>query len=289
MYPYSTALAQALQKVLVFFDLEHTGGPKYRATEIGAVMLAPDGTCSEFSALVRPPEGTYFQPFVVKLTGITKASLADKPTWQRVHHELVLPYKDAIWVGFGSKGTDLPLVHKESLALGEDLSSQLLHLDLYGLGDVQGKLTDRVAQLWPGTDTSNAHRALADAHYTALLLEGLLKAGLPLLADINSGRVNLVYEKPIPKAERVKPKRAPATFDRSFFSDAPGSRIGLGWTPSEQNWIVSRWGKGDSIDALAARVGRTAVEVGQWLKINVSVPPATQRAHHIQARRASLR
>lgn len=290
MFPFSTALARTLNKTLVFFDLEHTGGPRFRATEIGAVILAPDGSVLRFSTFVRPPEGTFFQPFVVRLTGITKASLTDQPGWEFVQHELIQPYIDAVWVGFGSKGTDLPLVHRESLAVGVDVSTKLLHLDLYGAGTVSGKLTDRVAQLWPGTDTSNAHRALADAEYTLLLLEGLLAAGVPLQSDITEGRLSLVYEKPIPKAERVKPPRSPASFDSSFFTQEEGARASMEWTSSEANWVLSRWGKGDSIETLARKVGRRASEVGQWLQANsASLPAVVLRASHIKARRASLK
>lgn len=263
-YPHATALANRLNKTLIGFDLEHTGGKGRGITEFGATGVTPDGHVLEYVSLVKPRTECEFMPFVCRLTGIWPETVEQAPVWGAVLEQFVLPNKDAIWCGFNSRSSDMPIVRKESAVAGVD-ASVLLHLDLMRVSSgMKGSLTERVSMLWPDVDVSGAHRALADSRFTMLLLEGLLTQGEPLGDKIVGGQLCLTQN--VQDAEASKPARsAGQPFDPSFLVKDGRERQGEPWTDSEKIWVASQFKKGKTPVELGKANGRTAYAVAYRL------------------------
>jgi len=269
MYPHTIALAQRLSKPVVIFDLEHTGagGAGRCVTEFGAYLVTPDGEVTSYSSLVKPPETAIFNPYVCNLTGLFPETLAEAPGWIQVLQEFVLPNRDALWVGFASRTNDAPLVMKESLHVGHQLAP-LHQFDLMRVGTVKGRLTERLAQLVPGFDTSGAHRSLKDALMTLTLLE----AQLPTLDERELAQHLAIH---VPRGPRVKkPRLAGADeahvkrkLDVAQFLVAPGvSRKGQRWSEDEVIWVCRQFRGGKkTIEQLAELNGRHAFGVAHAL------------------------
>lgn len=263
MYPHSTALAARLKRPLVVFDLEHTGGTKENraVTEIAAEIIHPDGRHSQYSSLVKPPEGTQFLSVVCKLTGIWPETVSKAPSWPQILHEFVLPHREAVWVGFNSRACDTPMVLAECRRYGELLPG-FAQLDLIRMGNGSGSLSARVAQLLPNFDTGGAHRAGKDALMTLALLEALL----PEISDLD-----LANQQLIPRAQQARAPRprnpAPAdscaaTAPRSPFLVGAGVvRRGEAWPIEEHQWVRTSFVGGQTVEAVAAAVGRTPLAI----------------------------
>ena len=269
MYENTTALARQLNKPVVVFDLEHTGstGAGRCITEFGAYRVTPDGSVTSYSSLVKPPAEAIFSSFACKLTGIYPETLADAPSWLQVLQDFVLPNRDALWVGFASRTNDAPLVLKESLHVGLPLAP-LHQLDLMRVGDIKGRLTERLAQLVPGFDTSGAHRSLKDALMTLTLLE----AQLPLLDERQLAQHIAVH---VPRRPRIKQPRlaiddavhVKRKLDVSQFLAAPGvSRKGQPWSDNEVIWVCRQYrGRKKTVEQLAQLNGRHPFAVASAL------------------------
>lgn len=263
MYPNSIELAARLKRPLVVFDLEHTGGTKENraVTEIAAEIIYPDGRHLQYSSLVKPPEGTQFVPFVCNLTGIWPATVSRAPAWARVQQEFVQPHRDAIWVGFNSRACDTPMVLAEARRCGDPLPG-LAQLDLIRLGGVSGKLAERVAKLLPDFDTGGAHRAGKDALMTLALLETLI----PQLSDID-----LANQQLIPRAKKLRQLRpgkpessvshAAAAANSPFLVGNGVVRRGQSWSNEEHAWVATSCQAGQTVEAIAAAVGRTPLAI----------------------------
>lgn len=263
-YPHVTALAQRLNKPLIAFDLEHTGGKGRGITEFGATVVTQTGEVLEYVSLVKPRAECEFVPFVCRLTGIWPEHVESAPGWLNVLEQFVMPQINALWVGFNSRSADMPIIRKESESVGVD-ASVLLHLDLMRVNTLKGSLTDRVRALWPGIDVSGAHRALADSRFTMLLLEGTLAQGVPIGDQIVGGQLCLTQN--VQDAQAAKPKRSPGQpFDPSFLvKDSGRERRGEPWTDSERIWVVSQFKKGKTPVDLGKANGRTAYAVAYRL------------------------
>jgi len=263
MYPNTIELARRLAMTVIAFDLEHTGsaGEHRCITDFGAMRVTPAGEVTSYSSLVKPPQGTPFNPIVCRLTGIFPHTVAKAPGWEQVLEEFVLPNKDALWVGFSSRTSDTPIVYKESRRLGHELAP-FKQLDLLRVGKpLEGGLAKRVEQLVPGFDTGGAHRAEKDALMTLAFLE----AQLPYITDTEL-RDQL---QPPPQnsmlGARNGPKQKFARGDRpkmdvSQFLVRPGtSRSGQSWSDDEVLWLCRQFrGKKKTIEELAALIGRSA-------------------------------
>lgn len=263
MYPNTLALARSLSKTVVTYDLEHTGsGGEHRCiTDFGALVVTPAGDITSYSSLVKPPKGTQFNPIVCRLTGIFPHILGNAPGWERVLEEFVLPYRDALWVGFSSRSSDTPLVYKESRRLGHELAP-FTQLDLLRVGKpLEGGLAKRVEQMVPGFDTSGAHRAEKDALMTLALLE----AQLPHISE-KELRDQLAPPPPNsmlgarrgqgPKQERGERRKMDVT---QFLVQAGAKRHGQPWSEDEVLWLCRQFrGKKKTIEELAALIGRSA-------------------------------
>ena len=265
MYPHTVALAQRLNKKLVIYDLEHSGGTKENRaiTELAALVVHPDGRLDSYASLVKPGKNTKFLPMICSLTGIWPSMLKKAPAWFHVANEFVLPHQDAVWVGFNSRACDARIILEECARHEIPLATLKLQLDLMRVGKVKGKLAARVESLVPDFDTDGAHRAAKDALMTLVLLEALLPS-LDDTALIDQG----LLPRP-PKLPKVKPVRelpaepvgASASEPVTFLAGDGESRRGQTWTAGETNWVVSGFKAGKTIQELALSVGRSAVSM----------------------------
>ena len=286
MYPNTFALARSLSKTVVTYDLEHTGsaGEHRCITDFGALVVTPAGDISSYSSLVKPPKGTQFNPIVCRLTGIFPHTLEKAPGWERVLEEFVLPYRDALWVGFSSRSSDTPLVYKESRRLGHELSP-FTQLDLLRVGKpLEGGLAKRVEQMVPGFDTGGAHRAQKDALMTLALLEAQLphiseKEMRDQLAPPPPNSMLGARRGPGPKQERGERRKMDVT---QFLAQAGAKRHGQPWSQDEVLWLCRQFrGKKKTIEELAVLNGRTAFSVACALcKAGLMAPSERDRFKH---------
>ncbi|KVP39967.1 3'-5' exonuclease [Burkholderia ubonensis] len=269
MYPNAIALARRISKPIVAFDLEHTGGAgdNRAITDFGALLVTPDGDVSSYASLVKPPAGTSFNSYVCQLTGIYPETVENAPGWEQVLHEFVLPNRGALWVGFNSRSCDMPMVRKESSRVGHELEV-FSQFDLMRVGQLEGGLAKRLAQLVPEFDTSGAHRGIKDALMTLALLE----AQLPLLTELE---VKNQLAPPPPAQKPPRPRLSaemPAAggkrkLDVSLFLVAPGTvRNGQPWSDDEIFWVCRQYlgnksGARKTIQQLSALNGRSAYGV----------------------------
>ncbi|WP_087864701.1 3'-5' exonuclease [Comamonas thiooxydans] len=260
MYEKATQLAKALNRDLVAFDLEHTGGGCRKITEFGAVRVTPSGDVSSFGSLVQPGPGAVFMPFVTRLTGITAKTVADAPMWDAIFSRYVQVHKDALWFGFNSSSCDMPILRKDSERYGLD-ASVLRHVDLMRFGGLTGSLTDRIAKLWPKVPLSGAHRAEQDADFTMLLLEGLLAT--VDFADLILAKRICITQNVANSVEQGTAKVRPAQVkpDMSFLCKNGESRLGMPWLESERLWLTSMHGKGKTPTEIGNLNGRSAVDI----------------------------
>lgn len=266
MYPNTLALARRLSKPVISFDLEHTGsaGEHRCITDFGAILVTPDGDISSYASLVRPPEGTQFNPIVCRLTGIFPHTVEEASGWEKALHEFVLPNQGALWVGFSSRSSDTPLVYKESRRLGIELAP-FMQLDLLRVGKpLEGGLARRVAQMAPGFDTCGAHRAQQDALMTLVLLE----AQLPHITETElrdqlapppPNSMLGAWRGPGPKPPRGERRNMDVS---QFLVRAGTKRIGQPWSEDEVLWLCRQFrGKKKTIEELAILNGRTSFSV----------------------------
>lgn len=259
MYSKVAKLAKDLNRTLVAFDLEHTGGRCRRITEFGTVAVTPEGDVSSFSSFVQPGSDAEFMPFVIRLTGITPKTVADAPTWDSIFKSHVLQLKDAIWFGFNSNTCDMPIMRNESQRFGEDASA-LHHVDLMRFGNLGGSLTTRLEKLWPDVSTKGAHRAQQDAEFTMLLLEGLLPT-VDFADLIQAKRICItqnVQSAPGNNRQAVPSASKP---DMSFLCKNGEQRPGMPWLESERQWVMSMYRKGKEVPYIAQLNGRTPYAV----------------------------
>lgn len=176
MFSRTKSLAARLNRPVVVFDLEHTGGRKETRgiTEFAACIVRPDGELQGYSSLVKPAPGVLFNSFVTDITGITPKTVAKAPSWREVASDAVLPYQDALWVGYNSRASDIPVLVEECGRHGLTFDRPQCHLDLMRVAPAKAPLSSQIEQYVLGMDTAGAHRAAKDALMTLWLLEALL-------------------------------------------------------------------------------------------------------------------
>jgi hypothetical protein len=107
------------------------------------MLVTPAGGLSSYASLVRPPNGTQFNPIVCRLTGIFLHTLEKAPGWERVFEEFP-PNRGALWVGFSSRSRDTLLAwcsasgREEHDAEVEDFGAHRLLADTGGMQEPIG-------------------------------------------------------------------------------------------------------------------------------------------------------
>jgi len=109
-----------LKKPLVVFDLETTGLDMVndRVIQLSYIKVYPDGKESRGDLLINP--GKHIPELVEKLTGISDADVADKPTFKQVAAKLNEEFTGCDFAGFNSNHFDIPMLAEEFLRAGID-------------------------------------------------------------------------------------------------------------------------------------------------------------------------
>ncbi len=156
----------------VVVDIETTGGnPDWnRITEIGAVRVRDGEVVGEWSSLIHP--GRSIPKFIVGLTGITDAMVADAPLFEAIADTFRAFVGEAVFVAHRVK-FDYGFLRSEFARIGQDFRCPTLctvvamrryfpGLPSYGLGALCRSLD---------IPLESHHRALCDARATAELLK----------------------------------------------------------------------------------------------------------------------
>lgn len=170
----------------VVVDIETTGGNPdcNRITEIGAVKVRNGEVIGEWSSLIQP--GRTIPKFIVGLTGITDAMVADAPTFEAVADAFREFVGEAVFVAHRVK-FDYGFIRSEFGRIDQDFRCPTLctvvamrryfpGLPSYGLGALCREL---------GIPLESHHRALCDARATAELLKRINAKRLDAARDIS--------------------------------------------------------------------------------------------------------
>lgn len=182
-YPAIADLARALGKPFWIADLEATTGDvndsQFGVVEIGFVRVDIDGSSFEDSFLI--DAGFPMNPFVAKLTGISRSMYAGAPDFGARWPQIELHLRTCVVSGFGVHDLDCKALFREAERFFGDALEHfpITSLDVRSLwrlysGSQKGRLSD-VAKTFGHTDDAK-HRALADARAAAQALEGLILA-----------------------------------------------------------------------------------------------------------------
>lgn len=248
-------LARRIARPVVCFDLEHTGGKKEvrGITDLGLVVISPEGERTDVSQLVKPGAHCVFEPYVSRLTGIWPSTVSKAPAWPEVMRQQVLPLQDALWVGFNSRTCDMPIL-RESCRQEQVTFEPMLHLDL--MRDVStalsGSLSVRVKSVYPDVDTTGAHRACFDADLTLRLLVHHLE---------RNEITDAMWQGNLSKKAKAALAPPSESGPHSFLTEGVNTRQGAPWLPGEAQWVVAQYGAAEDKEAalkdIALRTGRS--------------------------------
>lgn len=249
MFTKIQALCNKLGKPIVVFDLEHTGGKKEERgiTEFAHMVFEP-GKLQErvASSLVKPGPWVRFNAYVTSITGIDEAMVYGAPNWTQVAKALVVPYADALWVGYNSRSADMPVVLSECQRHGLAFKAPTLQLDLLRISKVRARLSEQVKAAKLRVSTVGAHRAAKDTLMTAHLMEHYL-------GTLEPARIREeIFQGNLTPHARKKAAKGP------FLVHKADARIGLPWTQAESEWVQERLAEGQSMEDIALCIGRRA-------------------------------
>ena len=111
-----------LNRPIVFFDLETTGVNivKDRIVEISILKVFPNGNKESKTWLVNPT--IKIPKEVIAIHGITNEKIANEPTFDQLHKEILKLIEDCDLGGYNSNKFDIPLLAEEFLRCGVDFS-----------------------------------------------------------------------------------------------------------------------------------------------------------------------
>lgn len=177
--PILKGLAKKHNKTLTFYDLETTNllaAKTFGITDVGAVHVHPDGTCTQQSSLLDPENP--ISPEASNVTGITQDMVNGQATWAQA---AMAPFREwmvrNIVLGFNNIAFDNPGIISQNVRYGDDPGSFLDTRDVRSMarimtGTGKGKLVD-LAQRY-GINPDGAHRAIFDVVMTVKVLENML-------------------------------------------------------------------------------------------------------------------
>ena len=177
--PILKGLAKKHNKTLTFYDLETTNllaAKTFGITDVGAVHVHPDGTCTQQSSLLDPENP--ISPEAYNVTGITQDMVDGQATWAQT---AMAPFREwmvrNIVLGFNNIAFDNPGIISQNVRYGDDPGSFLDTRDVRSMarimtGTGKGKLVD-LAQRY-GINPDGAHRAIFDVVMTVKVLENML-------------------------------------------------------------------------------------------------------------------
>lgn len=173
-----------LKKPLVVFDLETTGLDlvKDRIIQLSYIKVWPDGREERKNHTVNP--GRAIPEEVVRLTGITNADVADKPTFKQLAAGLEADFKGCDFAGFNSNHFDVPMLAEEFLRAGIDFDfSKCCLIDAQNIfHKLERRNLAAAYKFYCGRkmeDDFEAHRADQDTEATYRVLMGQLDKYAP--------------------------------------------------------------------------------------------------------------
>lgn len=178
--PLLKTLARMLNKTLTTYDLETTnlvGVKTFGITDVAAVHIHPNGTCTQQSTLIDPENPISEE--ASKVTGLTQDMVTGQPTWPaEAMPEFTRWMKDHIMLGFNNIAFDNPGVISQNTRYGEPGTKYEDSRDVRSMyrimtGSGKGKLVDAAERY--GINAEGAHRAIFDVVMTVKVLEGMLE------------------------------------------------------------------------------------------------------------------
>jgi DNA polymerase III epsilon subunit family exonuclease len=184
------SLLQSLSEIpLAFVDVETTGASAHwgdRVIEIGVVRMEGGRKVGEYQQLIDPRRP--ISPGVTILTGITAEMVQGQPTFQQQIPALLPLLRGAAVVGHNVR-FDLSFLHREFRGAGQELAELLGAVPVFDTVRIARRRFGRggnalqILSRKMGIEPTAAHRALADAQTTALLMEKLLGGWSMCLCD----------------------------------------------------------------------------------------------------------
>lgn len=247
----------------VVFDVETTGSSAKEGgiTEIGAVKSWRGEVVEEFSTLVNP--GRPIEPFVVKLTGITDAMVADAPQPEEAMARFEEFAEGAVLVGH-NVSFDTAFVGAARQECGmEPLANPALDTLKLARVMVPGLRRYRLSSLVEhfGIEAAPNHRALADAAATAGVLAKLLEllgsAGVKSAGEAATLRRGSKKHRPKPQKQHLA-EGVPNTPGVYYFVDKHGTTLYVGKAKDLRVRVRTYFGGGDGRRKINRLVEETA-------------------------------
>ena len=178
--PLLKTLARMLNKTLTTYDLETTnlvGVKTFGITDVAAVHIHSNGTCSQQSTLIDPENPISEE--ASKVTGLTQDMVTGQPIWSaEAMPEFTRWMKNNIMLGFNNIAFDNPGVISQNTRYGlpdtkYDDSRDVRSMYRIMTGSGKGRLVDAAERY--GINSEGAHRAIFDVVMTVKVLEGMLE------------------------------------------------------------------------------------------------------------------
>ena len=178
--PLLKTLARMLNKTLTTYDLETTnlvGVKTFGITDVAAVHIHPNGTCTQQSTLIDPENPISEE--ASKVTGLTQEMVTGQPIWSaEALPEFIRWMKDHIMLGFNNIAFDNPGVISQNTRYGSPDTKYEDSRDVRSMyrimtGSGKGRLVDAAERY--GINAEGAHRAIFDVVMTVKVLEGMLE------------------------------------------------------------------------------------------------------------------
>ncbi|MCH2045592.1 MAG: 3'-5' exonuclease [Saprospiraceae bacterium] len=166
-----------LDKDLIFFDLETTGGDivKDRIIQIGLVKYKVDGTTEEREYNINP--NMPIKPDATQVHGITDEDVKDLFSFKQYAVELFDFIGDADLGGYNSNRFDVPILVEEFARVGLelDISKRRLIDALQIFYKMEPRTLKAALRFYCNQELIEAHDALADTKATAAVFMGQLE------------------------------------------------------------------------------------------------------------------
>lgn len=166
-----------LDKPLVFFDIESTGGDpvKDRILQIAFVRYEVDGSVKESSYLVNPQYP--IKPDAERIHGISVDMVRNEPVFEQLAEEFLACLEGADLGGYNVKRFDIPMLMEEFARVGIDFSMEGRRIvdPLQIFYKMEPRTLKAALKFYCNKQLEGAHDALADTRATADVLLGQIK------------------------------------------------------------------------------------------------------------------
>lgn len=226
-------------------DIETTGGiaGRHRITEIAVVLHDGKSVTGTYQTLVNPEQE--IPPFIIQLTGINNAMVAEAPTFEEIAPELFDLLKDKVFVAHNA-AFDYSFVRKMLEEQGYPFHSRKLCTVKLSRKILPGKQRYSLGNLCRelGITIRDRHRAMGDAEATAtlfqMLLDNDLQGWIPELLQQHKGHQPLPPH--LDKERIAELPRKPGVY---YFHDSKGQLLYVGKARSIRNRVRNHFNFAD--------------------------------------------